>query len=75
MERLDLNRDGEVSADELYEIIKSVDSTFTSGQLSNSVDWVIKRLTDEARSFPSMKDYARGLIRKMDRDNDGIISF
>jgi len=75
MERLDLNRDGEVSAEELYEIIKSVDSTFTSGQLSNSVDWVIKRLTDDAGTFPSIKDYARGLIRKFDRDSDGIISF
>ena len=36
---------------------------------------MIKRLADGANSFASMRDYSKHLIRKFDRDGDGIITF
>jgi len=32
-------------------------------------------LISDGTSFPSMKEYARHLIRKFDKDSDGIITF
>ncbi len=75
MQKIDLDRDGEISGEELLTAINSVGSNFSANQLKNSVDWVIKRLVGESNSFPSIKEYSRHLIRKFDRDNDGIITF
>jgi Ca2+-binding EF-hand superfamily protein len=33
------------------------------------------KLAAQGNSFPTMKDYAKSLIRKFDRDSDGIITF
>ena len=68
MKRLDLNRDGEVSADEILTVLGG------SAQ-SSSIDKVIQKLQDGGKSFSSMKDYCKHLIKKFDRDNDGIITF
>jgi Ca2+-binding EF-hand superfamily protein len=70
MHRLDLNRDGEVSADEILGVI-------SGGQTvsSSSIDKLVEKLAAGGKSFSSVKDYARALIRKFDRDNDGIITF
>ena len=68
MKRLDLNRDGEVSADEILTVLGG------SAQ-SSSIEKVILKLQDGGRSFSSMKDYCKHLIKKFDRDNDGIITF
>jgi calcium-binding protein CML len=69
MNKFDLNRDGEVSADE---ILKVLQGGTPSGP---SVDHIILKLAAQGSSFPTMKDYAKSLIRKFDRDNDGIITF
>lgn len=69
MHKLDLNRDGEVSADEILDVI-SGGQTFSS----TSIDKLIEKLAAGGKAFASMKDYARNLIRKFDRDNDGIIT-
>ena len=68
MKRLDLNRDGEVSADEILTVLGG------SAQ-SSSIEKVIQKLQDAGKSFSSMKDYCKHLIKKFDRDNDGIITF
>jgi Ca2+-binding EF-hand superfamily protein len=76
MDKLDLNRDGEVSQEELFKVLNSAgNTTLSSKALNSSIDHVIKSLADGANAFPSMKDYSRHLIRKFDRDGDGIISF
>ena len=71
MNKLDLNRDGEVSADELLSVLKQYDTKKTN----TSADKVIKKLAEGSSKFPSMRDYARALIKQFDRDSDGIITF
>jgi Ca2+-binding EF-hand superfamily protein len=75
MEKLDLNRDGEISAEELLKILKNTDSRLNNYQLSTSVDNVIKRLLEGSEKFSNLRDYARNLIKKFDNNSDGIISF
>jgi Ca2+-binding EF-hand superfamily protein len=72
MNKLDLNRDGEVSGDELLNALRTFD---TRTHASASVEGIVRKLAEGAAKFPSMKDYARHLIRQFDRDNDGIITF
>ena len=76
MDKIDLDRDGYISADELLTALNSnVSGGFSSIQLKNSVDWVIKKLVADGKSFPSMREYAKHLVRKFDKDSDGIITF
>lgn len=75
MERLDLNRDGEISAEELLKTLKNTDSRLNTYQLLNSVDTVVKRLLEGSERYSNLKEYARNLIRKFNNNSDGIISF
>jgi calcium-binding protein CML len=76
MNKFDLNRDGEISQEEIYKVLNSTGSTTLSNKaLNTSIDHVIKSLADGANSFSSMRDYSRHLIRKFDKDSDGIITF
>lgn len=75
MNKLDLNRDGEISSDELLKILQSTDTKLTKSQLNNSLDQLIQKLLEGSSKFASMKEYARHLIRKFDNNSDGIINF
>jgi Ca2+-binding EF-hand superfamily protein len=75
MFKLDLNRDGEVSANEILSVLTSTGLGGAVGNLNSSIDKLIYRLAAGAKSFSSMKDYVKSLIKKFDRDNDGIITF
>jgi Ca2+-binding EF-hand superfamily protein len=75
MTKLDLNRDGEVSAEEILKTLSSVGSGFAVSSTSSTLDNVINKMVLSGKSFPSLKDYAKHLIRKWDKDSDGIITF
>ncbi len=75
MKRLDLNRDGEISGDELYKVLSKVDSKLTKAQLKHSIDQLLRKLASGADEFPSMKDYVKTLMKQFDKNNDGLISF
>ena len=76
MAKFDLNKDGEVSAEEILKVLQSPgSSSYTTSSNSSAVDNVINKLALNAKSFGSLKEYSRHLIRMFDRDNDGIITF
>jgi Ca2+-binding EF-hand superfamily protein len=75
MNKLDLNRDGEVSAEEILSVLSPNGGAGSIASLNTSVDRLVERLAAGGKGFPSMKDYARSLIKKFDRDSDGIITF
>ena len=76
MTKFDLNRDGEVSAEEILKVLTNAGTSgFAMSSSSSTVDNVINKLALNAKSFGSLKDYSRHLIRKFDRDNDSIITF
>ena len=75
MLKFDLNSDGEVSANEILTVLTSTGVGAPSGSLNSSVDKLIDKLAAGAKGFSSMKEYTKNLIRKFDRDNDGIITF
>jgi Ca2+-binding EF-hand superfamily protein len=76
MKKLDLNLDGEVSADEIINVLHSISgSPSSSKKTANQVDLAISKLVQSGRIFSNMRDYAAHLIKKWDRDNDGIITF
>lgn len=75
MNKLDLNRDGEISSEELLKILQFTDTKLTKSQLNSSLDQVIQKLLEGSSKFASMKEYARHLIRKFDNNSDGIINF
>ncbi len=57
MKKLDLNRDGELTAEELYRVLQKVDIKFTKGQVDASIDHVLRKIAAGADEFPSMKEY------------------
>ncbi len=73
MQRLDLNRDGEVSGEELLNVLRKYDSK--AAKANPAIDGILKKMAEGSSKFPSMRDYARHLIKLFDRDNDGIITF
>ena len=75
MFKFDLNSDGEVSANEILSVLTSTGLGVPAGSLNSSIYKLVDRLAAGAKGFASMKEYAKSLIRKFDRDNDGIITF
>lgn len=72
---LDLNNDGELSADELYKVLSKVDVKFTKSQLKEQIDNVLKKIASGAEDYSSMKEYVKDLMNKFDSNFDGYISF
>jgi Ca2+-binding EF-hand superfamily protein len=75
MKALDLNNDGELSADELYKVLSKVDVKFTKSQLKDQIDNVLKKIASGAEDYSSMKEYVKDLMNKFDSNYDGFISF
>ena len=67
MDRLDIDRDGKITENELYRVL--------SGEVSNEIiDQAIQKIAKDAKSFNSMDEYVRDLVRKFDRNSDGYLS-
>lgn len=75
MKKIDLNRDGHINDEELYKAMKQSTNTIPQAILPQVMDQTIKKIASGADDFSNMKEYAQNLIKKFDRNSDGIISF
>jgi Ca2+-binding EF-hand superfamily protein len=76
MDKLDFNKDGEITLEELSRVLQSSEAGSLSKYVSSlTADQVLSKLKTNGQNFNSMREYAKFLIRKFDDNNDGIISF
>jgi Ca2+-binding EF-hand superfamily protein len=69
MERLDIDRDGKITEHELLRV-------FSNGGSDSSaiVEQTIQKIASGASNFRSMQDYVKDLVRRFDRNSDGLLS-
>jgi Ca2+-binding EF-hand superfamily protein len=41
----------------------------------SSLDWVIEKIMKKGKGYPSLQEYVIDLMKKLDRNGDGVISF
>jgi Ca2+-binding EF-hand superfamily protein len=75
MSALDLNQDGQLSNEELYEVLSKVDVKMTKGQLNEQIDHALRKIASGAEDYSSMKEYVRVIMHTFDQNSDGFISF
>lgn len=75
MDRLDLDRDGKITEKEMYRVLQNAESPHQRlGGISNIVDIVLRKIASGADDSNDMREYAKKLIRKFDKNSDGLIS-
>jgi Ca2+-binding EF-hand superfamily protein len=75
MTKLDLDRNGEISDQELYQALSSVKTSDLAAHAHEGADIALKKLAAGAEEYSNMREYVNVLIRKFDYDNDGVITF
>jgi Ca2+-binding EF-hand superfamily protein len=69
MERLDIDRDGKITENEMFKVLSDSNATNDS-----AADSTIRKIAAGAAKYSSMGEYARDLVRKFDRNSDGFLS-
>ncbi len=75
MSKFDKNRDGNISEQEIYKVLSSVDSRQLVEMAKESAEIALKKLASGAEEHGSMRDYVKFLMKRFDYDGDGIITF
>jgi Ca2+-binding EF-hand superfamily protein len=87
MKRLDFNRDGEISEEEIYRVLAPFDSTkkggkaFSSDKItlaskpSSSVYETVEKIKKAASKYQSLKHFVSAMMRRYDTDGDGSLNF
>jgi Ca2+-binding EF-hand superfamily protein len=75
MKSLDLDKNGELSGDELFNVLSKVDIRFSKNQLKDQVEHALRKIASGAEDYSSMKEYVKALMNKFDSNYDGFISF
>lgn len=75
MSKLDLDRNGEISDQELYQALSSISTAELATHAREAADIALKKLAAGAEEYSNMREYVNVLIRKFDYDNDGVITF
>lgn len=66
MSMLDLNQDGELTSDELYQVLSKVDTKMTKAQLSEQIDHALRKIASGAEEYSSMKEYVHVIMHTFD---------
>ncbi len=75
MRSLDLDKNGELSGDELLSVLSKVDVRFSKAQLKEQVDHALRKIASGADDYSSIKEYVKVMMKKFDANYDGFISF
>jgi Ca2+-binding EF-hand superfamily protein len=74
MERLDIDRDGKITETEMFRVLLSAD-TSSDHASSQAADQTIKKIADGATKFGgSLSQYVKDLVRKFDKNSDGLLT-
>jgi Ca2+-binding EF-hand superfamily protein len=69
MERLDIDRDGKITENEMLKVL-----TDASASTDSAVQSTIRKIAAGASKYGSMSEYVKDLVRKFDRNSDGFLS-
>jgi Ca2+-binding EF-hand superfamily protein len=69
MERLDIDRDGKITENEMLKVLSDSNSSNDA-----AADATIRKIAAGASKYSSMGEYVRDLVRKFDRNSDGFLS-
>lgn len=75
MSKFDTNRDGNISDQEIYKVLSSVDTRKLAEMAKESADVALKKLASGAEEHGNMRDYVKFLMKRFDYDGDGLITF
>ena len=75
MERLDLDRNGEISDQELFKALSSVNTSDLSNLAKEAADIALKKIAAGSENYSNMREYVNVLMRNFDYDNDGKVTF
>ena len=75
MKLLDLDSNGTLSADELYQVLSRVDTKLSKSELQTSVENALRKIASGAEDYSSMREYVSVLFKNFDVNFDGLISF
>jgi Ca2+-binding EF-hand superfamily protein len=72
MKKLDLNRDGRISEEELLKILSGqTGDVIPPALLPQVINDTLKKIATGADDYNDMRGYAKSLIKKFDRNQDG----
>lgn len=75
MKKLDINRDGDISSEELFKVLSQVDTKFSAAQINYSIEHVLRKIAIGSEDFTSMREYVKVLFTLFDINSDGMITF
>jgi Ca2+-binding EF-hand superfamily protein len=69
MDRLDIDRDGKITENEMLKVLSDSNSSHDA-----AADATIRKIAAGAAKYSNMGEYVRDLVRKFDRNSDGLLS-
>lgn len=75
MQKFDVNRDGEITQQELLTVLSTADKTLSKGQLDAVTEQILRRIAASAEKHGNLKEYVQGVFSRFDKNKDGYISF
>jgi Ca2+-binding EF-hand superfamily protein len=74
MDRLDIDRDGRITETEIYKALSGSSDKGASYGSTLVAENTLRKIAAGAKSYPTMNEYVRDLVRKFDRNSDGLLS-
>jgi Ca2+-binding EF-hand superfamily protein len=74
MERLDIDRDGRITETEMYKALSGFTDKTANYGATLAAENTLRKIAGGAKNYSSMTDYVKDLVRKFDRNSDGLLT-